>query len=245
MKEKKNGCPLTTAENMATVTAENMGTDVLGLVCQRLFAGSMSPVFLRSTERAEDAPSGKMKCVLWQPQWLSWAAETCKQMHEELKVHRETQVADLIQHVMLTAPTQAIELCNLDQYLDPEAIPAVSHMLFTVHLGKRDRFAASFLRRTLAEKVTDGEGRVTEHTLSVQCGAPDSSGNGFFLADESAVAVHPLCFVSGYDFTEADNEEYDLWHQATNYELQECMRQQHAVLLMSALGLNGGGSEAV
>ena len=228
---------------MATVTAENMGTDVLGLVCQRLFAGSMSPVFLRSNERAEDAPSGKMKWVLWQPQWLSWAAETCKQMHEELKVHRETQVADLIQHVILTAPTQAIELCNLDQYLDAK-IPAMSQMLFTVHLGKRYRFAASFVRRTLAEKVTDGEGRVTEHTLSVQCGVPDItdiSGRESLVADENFVELHPLCFVSGNDFTYADNEEYDLWHQATNYELQECMRQQHAVLLMSALGLNGGG----
>ena len=214
---------------MEAPAAENMGTDVLGLVCQHLFAGSMSPVFLRSTERAEDAPSGKMKCVLWQPQWLSWAAETCKQMHKELKVYRETEVADLIQHVILTAPTQAIELVNIDEYMDAEAIPAKSWMKFSVHLGRGKRFQASFVRRTLAEKVTDGDGTVTEHTLSVQCGVPYGDVKGI-LAQESFVPLHPLCFVSNGDFTDADNHEYDMWHGCANYELQECMRQQLAAL---------------
>jgi hypothetical protein len=214
---------------MEAPAAENMGTDVLGLVCQHLFARSMSEVFLRSNERAEDAPSGKMKCVLWQSQWLSWTAETCKQMHVELKVYRETEVADLIQHVILTAPTEGIELCNIDAYLDAEAIPATSHMLFTVQLGRCQRFAAVFLRRTLAEKVTDDEGRVTEHTLSVWCGLPYGDVKGI-LAQESFVPLHPLCFVSGSDFTEDDNHEYDMWHGCANYELQECMRQQLAAL---------------
>ncbi len=94
-----------------------MQGDVLELVCQRLFDGSMSPVFLRSDERPEDLPSGEMMYVLTQPKWLGWTAAACKQMRKELKAFRETQVAAVIEHLMLTAPTQALELCNVDQYI--------------------------------------------------------------------------------------------------------------------------------
>jgi hypothetical protein len=208
-----------------------MQGDVLELVCQRLFVGSMSPVFLRSDERPEDAPSGELMYVLTQPKWLSWVAEACKQMRKELKAFRETQVAAVIEHLMLTAPTQALELCNIDQYADAQAIPTMSHMLFTVYLGKRVRFATAFYRQTVSESLLDGEVARTEHSLSVQCGVPDGTGKSR-LSEETSVAVHRLCFVSGDadNFTEADMAEYDVWHQATNAALQACMRQQHAVV---------------
>jgi hypothetical protein len=132
---------------------------------------------------------------------------------------------------MLTAPTQALELCNVDQYADAQAIPTMSHMLFTVYLGKRVRFATAFYRQTVSESLLDGEVARTEHSFSVQCGVPDGTGKSR-LSEETSVAVHRLCFVSGEtdNFTEADMAEYDVWHQATNAALQACMRQQHAAV---------------
>jgi hypothetical protein len=208
-----------------------MQGDVLELVCQRLFDGSMSPVFLRSDERPEDEPSGELMYVLTQPKWLGRTAAACKQMRKELKAFRETHVAAVIEHLMLTAPTQALELCNIDQYADAQAIPTMSHMLFTVYLGKRVQFATAFYRQTVSQSLLDGEVARTEHSLSVQCGVPDGTGKSR-LSEETSVPVHRLCFVSGYgdNFTEADMEEYDVWHQATNAALQACMRQQHAAV---------------
>jgi hypothetical protein len=169
-----------------------------------------------------------MMYVLTQPKWLGWTAAACKQMRQELKAFRETQVASVIEHLMLTAPTQALELCNIDQYPAAQAIPTMSHMLFTVYLGKRVRFATAFYRQTVSESLLDGEVARTEHSLSVQCGVPEIPKSR--LSEETSVAVHRLCFVSGENFTEADMTEYDVWHQATNAALQACMRQQHAAV---------------
>ena len=219
-----------------------VNVDVQRSLCKYLYADTLAPVIDKGSTlpwceeagvvhgRTHDISlsgrEGEVTVSIRQPALLSTFALVCRTWHEELQVYRQQQADTLVAQFIELSPVQALELLNISNY-SPEdwtLAPDVSILTFEVYLGSRLQLAISLKRR----RVKDSP--VADQELLVQCGVAERTDGRPWLSPELSLGPHETCSKSGWDFTDEDNDIYDLWYQQTNTHIHEWLTNQFTAL---------------
>jgi len=202
--------------------------DVQMVVCAHLFK-DLFPLGLKTAhERLDDdeaspdrlldkrgsQDSGQVIRALRQPALLGMLAETCKTLHAEVKQYRAAKLLDTVENINTFPMFMAL-------FLSECAVPAATCMRFTVSLGKRAMYEATFTRRTI-EQAADG----VLQELFVQCVIQTHNGNTDWTSVERRFAFHKLCFVNFFGLQPEEKAQYRLWHKETSEALAMWLAQQ-------------------
>ena len=95
---------------------------------------------------------------------------------------------------------------------------------FDVYLGSRLQISI-FCKR---QRVQSGP--EFEQELIVACAVSPRTDGTPWRSPELRIEPHALCSKSAYDFEDADNDVYDVWHQLKQAEIQDWLMAQYTSL---------------
>ena len=224
---------------------QNTPTDVQRKLAQVLCAGSLAPIVNKGAKTAwcqatgvlcqrlhasspllQLGQHGNVQACIRQTAQLSTFARVCRAWREELQLYKQERVAALVARFVKISIPQALELLNISNY-EPEdwtRAPDVSLLLFEVYLGSRLQFVIWLKRQRVQDSATAAQ------ELLVSCGVRERPDGRPWRSPELCIEPHALCSKSAYDFEDADNEVYGVWHQLKQAEIQDWLVTQYTSL---------------
>lgn len=203
-----------------------IGPDIQQQLCPFLYEGTLAPIVDRGLEIPEADETGHVIASIRTPKALSVLALTCKTFHIELQKHRNLQLRLLAQKFIDVSPEHGLELVNVDAYDPPDFSQAMpeSILLWRVFLGSRLHLALSLMRQT----VEDSE--VAEQRLVVQIGTRHNFAGAPQVSAQLVIEPDALCYKSGFDFEDGENEQYDAWMDQTSAQVHMWLNGQYTAL---------------
>jgi hypothetical protein len=231
-----------------------IGPDIQQQLCPFLYEGTLAPIVDKGLTIPEADEEGHVIASIRTPKSLSMLAGLCKTFHTELQKYRNLQLRALAQQFLDLSPQQGLELLNVvsveacmrfhshspkHAYLNPVSVcisqdnydpccfskaPAESILLWRVFLGSRLHLALSLMRQT----VEDSE--VAEQRLVVQIGTRHNFAGAPQVSAQLVIEPDALCYKSGFDFEDGENEQYDAWMDQTSAQVHMWLNGQYTAL---------------
>jgi hypothetical protein len=170
-----------------------------------------------------EAPSGELMVFITQPKIIGMLALVSKTLHQEIKKQRRSMIQDALVYLQQCAKITSLELTDIDQYLNTEAIPDETYQLYNIFLGSRCIYSIVFLRCTKQTPSTPDDDM--PHELVVKSFVHTYDDTSDAMPQRASVSLnvplHRLCWVHGWDFHIDDHDKYNDWQDATSEALGE------------------------
>ena len=204
--------------------------DFQTLVCRGMLPERLEPTFWETSVEEHEVPGGHQVAIINTPEDLRDARLVCSAWREEVNRFLVEQVNLISREILSSAVRDGLELCNVDQYRDPHALPDETTIVYSIFLGKQEVLAVFMMRRRV-----DGDASLSAHELIVQCGTqPMPDPDGSHISPEKVVPLPKLCWISAADFSPEQMQEHEDWHHALAEELEDWLIVQIEALRAAA-----------
>jgi len=206
--------------------ALTMDTDMQLKLCQFVYEGRFETTIESGPTIPDADPERNEIASIRTPKSLSMLAFVSKTFRQQLWQHRVDTFQASVRQFIQASPEYAVGLLNIDHY-DPADFmqaPDESTLLWRVFIGSRLHCAITVMRKKIEGSAT------AEQQLIVQIAARRGTVGVPVVSSKLIIETNPLCLKSGWDFDDADDEEYDEWHQYMCSHLHTWFTEQYAAL---------------